>query len=109
MRRELRRCVEAALSTPVETFSVAASRFCGAPQAAQNRSTEVLRNGLSDPEKKTIEDAIKADIPYETVRAAIDLTAAVNAGVVLRTAIEGAERHNIDALCSGAECAVGTP
>ena len=57
---------------------------------------------------RRIEDAIKADIPYETVRAAIDLTAAVNAGVVLRTAIEGANRHNIDELCSGAECTVGT-
>ena len=57
---------------------------------------------------RRIEDALKADISYETVRAAIDLTAAVNAGVVLRTAIEGATRNNIDELCSGAECAVGT-
>ncbi len=54
-----------------------------------------------------IETAIQAGIEYETVRAAIDLTAAVNAGVTLRTAIEGAKRHGIDSSCSGAECSVG--
>lgn len=58
---------------------------------------------------RRIEDALRADIPYETVRAAIDLAAAVNAGVVLRTAIEGAARNNIDQLCRGAECTAGTP
>ena len=54
-----------------------------------------------------IEKALEAGIEYETVRAAIDLAAAVNAGVTLRTAIEGAERHGVDASCSGAECSVG--
>ncbi|MDP6444282.1 MAG: carboxymuconolactone decarboxylase family protein [Pirellulaceae bacterium] len=51
-----------------------------------------------------IEGALGAEIPYETVRAAIDLAAAVNAGVTLRTALEGAERNNIGAVCSGPEC-----
>ena len=55
-----------------------------------------------------IEKAIGAGIEYESVRAAIDLAAAVNAGVTLRTAIEGAKRHGIDAGCAGAECSVGT-
>jgi alkylhydroperoxidase/carboxymuconolactone decarboxylase family protein YurZ len=54
-----------------------------------------------------IDNALKANIEYETVRAAIDLAAAVNAGVTLRTAIEGAERNGIQANCSGDECSVG--
>jgi len=56
-----------------------------------------------------IEKALESNIDYETVRAAIDLAAAVNAGVTLRTAIEGATRHNVQENCSGAECSVGTP
>jgi alkylhydroperoxidase/carboxymuconolactone decarboxylase family protein YurZ len=56
-----------------------------------------------------IESALASGIDYETVRAAIDLAAAVNAGVTLRTAIEGAARHGVEANCSGAECSVGTP
>lgn len=56
-----------------------------------------------------IEKALEAGIDYETVRAALDLAAAVNAGVTMRTAIEGAARNNIDAQCSGDECSVGTP
>ena len=56
-----------------------------------------------------LEKALAAGIEYESVRAAIDLAAAVNAGVTLRTAIEGAARHDLDAACSGAECQVGTP
>ena len=55
-----------------------------------------------------IEKALESNIDYETVRAAIDLAAAVNAGVTLRTAIEGAERNQIDASCTGEECSVGT-
>ena len=55
-----------------------------------------------------IDKALEAGIDYETVRAAIDLAAAVNAGVTLRTAIEGAAKHNIDAACSGVECSIGT-
>ena len=54
-----------------------------------------------------IEKAIEFGIEYETVRAAIDLTAAVNAGVTLRTAIEGAERVGLKAACTEAECSIG--
>lgn len=49
-----------------------------------------------------IKTAIDSGIEYETVRAAIDLAAAVNAGVTLRTAIEGANQNG----CTGAECGV---
>jgi alkylhydroperoxidase/carboxymuconolactone decarboxylase family protein YurZ len=51
--------------------------------------------------------ALDAGIPYTTVIAAIDLVAAVNAGVTLRTAIEGAKQAGVDVACTGAECVVG--
>lgn len=51
--------------------------------------------------------ALESGIEYETVRATIDLAAAVNAGVTLRTAIEGAKQSGVDAGCTGAECGVG--
>jgi len=53
--------------------------------------------------------ALEAGIPYETIRATVDLSAAVNAGVVLRTAIQGADMNKIDEICNGPECAVGLP
>ena len=55
-----------------------------------------------------LEKALAAGIDYETVRAAIDLTAAVNAGVAIRTAIEGAVRNGIDSACSDDLCTAGT-
>ncbi|MDP7395465.1 MAG: carboxymuconolactone decarboxylase family protein [Lentisphaeria bacterium] len=51
-----------------------------------------------------IEAAMDAGIPYETIIAAIDVAAAVNAGVTLRTAISGAEQYNIEQRCTGTEC-----
>ncbi len=55
-----------------------------------------------------IKNAIQSGIEYETVRAAIDLAAAVNAGVTLRTAIEGAERNDVGTNCAAAECGADT-
>lgn len=51
-----------------------------------------------------IERALEAGIPYKSILAAVDLAAAVNAGVVLRTAISGAEQYNIDARCAETAC-----
>ncbi|WP_439621937.1 carboxymuconolactone decarboxylase family protein [Gemmata sp.] len=48
-----------------------------------------------------------AGIPYAALVAAIDLSAAVNAGVTLRTAIEGATQAGIGGPCTGPECVVG--
>jgi len=56
-----------------------------------------------------IDKALAAGIDYEAVRAAIDLAAAVNAGVTIRTAIEGAARNKVEAPCTGEQCTVGTP
>ena len=56
-----------------------------------------------------IEKALESGIDDETIRAAIDLTAAVNAGVAIRTAIEGARRNDIAEACTAPECTAGTP
>ena len=53
-----------------------------------------------------MERAAESGISYETLCATIDLAAAVNAGVVLRTAVDGADKYDIDRLCTGPECSV---
>ena len=55
-----------------------------------------------------LEKALAMGVEYESIRAAIDLAAAVNAGVTIRTAIEGAARTGFQQACSAAECSVGT-
>lgn len=45
-----------------------------------------------------IQKALNAGIERETVRAALDLSAAVNAGVAVRTAVGGAQQHATSAL-----------
>ena len=67
----------------------------------------VVTRGCQHCSGRRMEEALKSGIPYETVRATIDLSAAVNAGVVLRTAIEGANLENGEA-CKGSECTIGT-
>ena len=54
-----------------------------------------------------IEGALEEGIPYETIRAALDLSAAVNAGVTMRTAIESVKLNGLEEACRGAECEVG--
>jgi AhpD family alkylhydroperoxidase len=54
-----------------------------------------------------MEKALQAGIDYETIRATIDLAAAVNAGVTMRTAIEGASRKGITAACADGACGAG--
>ena len=69
----------------------------------------VLTRGCQYCTGRRMEDALKAGIPYRTIRAAVDLSAAVNAGVVLRTAIEGAAKNGVDEVCRDDACAVGVP
>jgi len=52
-----------------------------------------------------IEKALADEVSYETVRAAIDLAAAVNAGVTLRTAIDGANAVEAAKACTDGTCA----
>jgi len=42
---------------------------------------------------RRIDKALGEGVEQATVRAAIDLAAAINAGIVLRTAVAGAEAH----------------
>jgi alkylhydroperoxidase/carboxymuconolactone decarboxylase family protein YurZ len=69
----------------------------------------VLTRGCQFCTGGRMEKAIESGIPYDAIQATVDLTAAVNAGVVLRTAIQGAAMNSIDEKCEGAECSVGLP
>ncbi len=69
----------------------------------------VLTRGCQSCTGGRMEKAITAGISYETLKATVDLSAAVNAGVVLRTAIQGADKNQIDEKCEGDECSVGLP
>src|SRR3954468_3333841 len=51
-----------------------------------------------------IRKAIDGGIPRDAVIAAVDLAAAVNAGVTVRTAIAGAEQAGAGNGCTGAGC-----
>ncbi len=66
-----------------------------------------LTRGCQDCSGRRMEEAIKIGISYDTIRATVDLAAAVNAGVVLRTAISSADRAKLDEICRGDECLVG--
>jgi len=56
--------------------------------------------------------ALDAGIPYDTLVAGIDVAAAVNAGVTIAIATQGAERNGVvkpEMACADEECAVGLP
>lgn len=67
-----------------------------------------LTRGCHQCTSRRMDEAIKSGISYGTLKATVDLSAAVNAGVVLRTAISSADLVEIDKRCQGDECAVGT-
>ncbi|SVE38118.1 uncharacterized protein METZ01_LOCUS490972 [marine metagenome] len=52
--------------------------------------------------------AIAAGISQDTVQATVDLTAAVNAGVVVRTALQGIEGNEADGSCDDGTCSAGS-
>ncbi len=56
--------------------------------------------------------ALEADVPYETLVAGIDVAAAVNAGVTIAIATQGAERSGVvrpELVCADEACAVELP
>ena len=55
-----------------------------------------------------IEKALAAGITQESVNAIVDLTAAVNAGVVIRTALLGIEGNDNDGSCDDGTCSAGS-
>lgn len=68
-----------------------------------------LTRGCHFCTSRRMDEALKSGISYDSLRATVDLSAAVNAGVVLRTAISSADKAGIDESCKGDECVVGTP
>jgi AhpD family alkylhydroperoxidase len=54
-----------------------------------------------------IEKALAAGIQQDTVNATVDLTAAVNAGVVIRTALLGIEGKDLQGSCDDGTCSAG--
>ena len=54
-----------------------------------------------------IKRALDSGIEYDALIAAINLAAAVNAGVTLAIAIQGAEREQISGSCKDASCTTG--
>jgi alkylhydroperoxidase/carboxymuconolactone decarboxylase family protein YurZ len=60
-----------------------------------------------------IQRALDAGVSYEAIVAGIDVAAAVNAGVTIAIAIQGAERNGVVkpevAACTDEACAVGLP
>ena len=55
-----------------------------------------------------IEKALAAGISQDTVNATVDLTAAVNAGVVVRTALQGIEGNETEEPCDDGTCSAGS-
>jgi AhpD family alkylhydroperoxidase len=55
-----------------------------------------------------IEKALASGIPQETLNATVDLTAAVNAGVVVRTALQGIEGNGQEEPCDDGTCSAGS-
>ena len=56
-----------------------------------------------------IKKARESGVPYDSVLAAIDLAAAVNAGVTLAIAIQGTDLVGDPVDCEGGACAIGAP
>jgi len=55
-----------------------------------------------------VEKALATGIPQDTVNATVDLTAAVNAGVVVRTALQGIEGKGLEGNCDDGTCSAGS-
>ena len=55
-----------------------------------------------------MQKALAAGISQDSVQATVDLTAAVNAGVVVRTALQGIEGNEADGSCDDETCAAGS-
>jgi alkylhydroperoxidase/carboxymuconolactone decarboxylase family protein YurZ len=67
-----------------------------------------LTRGCQDCSSRRIGEAVKAGIEYASIEKLVNLVAAVNAGVVLRTAVESANREGAEAACSEGICDIGT-
>ncbi len=67
-----------------------------------------LTRGCRECTGRRISEALRLGIKYETIEKLVDLVAAVNAGVVLRTAVESAKKADDEASCKNGICDIGT-
>jgi alkylhydroperoxidase/carboxymuconolactone decarboxylase family protein YurZ len=67
-----------------------------------------LTRGCQDCTARRISEAVNSGIAYASIEKLVDLVAAVNAGVVLRTAVESVNRAEADTACTDGICDIGT-
>ena len=67
-----------------------------------------MTRGCKDCTSRRISEAVKFGIEYETVEKLVSLVAAVNAGVVIRTAVESANKADAEDSCTDGICDTGT-
>ncbi len=66
-----------------------------------------LTRGCQDCTSRRITEAVELGIEYSTIEKLVNLVAAVNAGVVLRTAVASANRADAEAACNDGICDIG--
>ena len=99
--------------TPNELHSIEALTHTNASEHLSEREKHLvglavtLTRGCIYCSGGRIEKALAAGIPQDTVTATVDLTAAVNAGVVVRTALQGIEGMDIEGSCDDGTCSAG--
>jgi alkylhydroperoxidase/carboxymuconolactone decarboxylase family protein YurZ len=67
-----------------------------------------LTRGCHDCTSRRITEAVELGIEYATIEKLANLVAAVNAGVVLRTAVASADKADAEAACNDGICDIGT-
>jgi len=67
-----------------------------------------MTRGCQECTSRRISEAVKSGIEDETVEKLVHLVAAVNAGVVLRTATESAKKADAEDSCTDGLCDIGT-
>ena len=98
---------------PKDLHSMAALEQANASEHLSEREKHLvglavtLTRGCAYCSGGRIEKALAAGITQESVNATVDLTAAVNAGVVIRTALLGIEGNDKDGSCDDGTCSAG--
>jgi len=67
-----------------------------------------MTRGCQDCTTRRISEAVKSGIEQQTVEDLVSVVAAVNAGVVIRTAVESANKVDAEDSCTDGICDTGT-
>jgi len=67
-----------------------------------------MTRGCQDCTTRRISEALKSGIEQQTVEDLVSVVAAVNAGVVIRTAVESANKVDAEDSCTDGVCDTGT-